>query len=117
MNFSISSNWVILVIAGINASLGNVFLKKSQMNSMSSDLISNVMSLWFLGGLMFYGVNVILFAKALKVIPVSVAYPVLAGVGFFSTSILAIFYFDESMSLHKITGIILILIGMMIVGK
>ncbi|MDR1578249.1 MAG: hypothetical protein LBT86_08530 [Deltaproteobacteria bacterium] len=38
----------------------------------------------------FFGINVILFAKALDKLPVSVAYPVFAGLGFLLATIFRI---------------------------
>ena len=69
------------------------------------------LSLWFIGGLLFYIVNVVLFAKALDRLPVSIAYPVLAGVGFALLTAASAFFFGERMSVLQYFGLAFILGG------
>jgi multidrug transporter EmrE-like cation transporter len=70
-----------------------------------------ITSPWFLLGLFFYGINVILFAKALDKLPVSVAYPVFAGLGFLFIAVFSNIMLSESLNVFKIFGIIMIFCG------
>jgi len=63
-----------------------------------------------------YGCNVILFAKALQVLDVSKAYPVLAAIGFSTLSILAAVLFRESLSLTNYAGLLVIIVGISLVA-
>ncbi|BDU57281.1 hypothetical protein LMORI2_02630 [Limnohabitans sp. MORI2] len=76
-----------------------------------------ILNPYFIAGLVFYGINVLLFAKALEVLPVSVAYPVLAGGGFlllvFTSSILL----GEVVGLYQGFGILLILTGVILLAN
>jgi len=76
------SSWLLVIAAGVNSCIGNLLLKQSQCTRNADGLVGLLSSPWFVGGLVFYGVNVILFAKALEHLPMSSAYSVLASVAF-----------------------------------
>lgn len=73
--------WLLVFAAGINSCIGNLLLKKARMGG-ETGLLAMLLNPYFLGGMCFYGVNVVLFGKALERLPVSSAYPVLAATGF-----------------------------------
>jgi multidrug transporter EmrE-like cation transporter len=110
-----STAWILILLAAVNSTLGNLLLKKS--STPGGDLFDMLFNPYFIAGLAFYGVNVLLFAKALEVLPVSMAYPVLAGVGFlllvFASSILL----GEMVGLYQGLGVILILAGVILLAK
>jgi len=59
--------WLLVLTAGINSCIGNLLLKKSRLVARGDEgLFDLLLSPWFIGGLLFYGINVILFAKALE---------------------------------------------------
>ncbi|MDR1086010.1 MAG: multidrug efflux SMR transporter [Deltaproteobacteria bacterium] len=107
--------WTFLAVAGFNSCIGNLFLKHSRLVA-KPGFWPMVTSPWLILGLCFYGINVILFAKALDKLPVSVAYPVFAGVGFVFVAWLSNLYFGESLHLSKIIGMILILGGITVLS-
>ncbi|MDR1871934.1 MAG: EamA family transporter [Deltaproteobacteria bacterium] len=102
--------WLLLVGAGINTCLGNLLLKQSRLVA-KPGFWPMITSYWFILGLFFYGINVILFAKALDKIPVSVAYPVFAALGFLFITFISNIIFKESITIYKTIGIILIIGG------
>jgi multidrug transporter EmrE-like cation transporter len=102
--------WLLLTGAGINTCLGNLLLKQSRLVA-KPGFWPMITSHWFILGLLFYGINVILFAKALDKIPVSVAYPVFAGLGFLFITFLSNIIFNENVNVYKIIGIVLIFGG------
>lgn len=108
--------WCLIIVAAINSTLGNLLLKKSREN-LNLSLIEQLFNGWFIGGLLFYGINVILFAKALEKLPVSVAYPVLAGIGFLLLTVSASWMLGEKIAPIQIFGIGLILFGVFLLAK
>ena len=78
MGYLIDKSWILIFLAGLNSTIGNLFLKSSEMTDTFWFAIP--LNIWFLFGLMFYGFNV-LVAKALQTLDVSAAYP-LAGISF-----------------------------------
>lgn len=103
--------WVLVLLAGVNSTIGNLFLKKSRLIAQDASFINSIFEPWFIGGLAFYGVNVILFAKALDHIQVSIAYPILAATGFTLLIVTSSFFFGESLKSLQYVGVVFILIG------
>ena len=109
--------WLYVFIAGINTCIGNLMLKQSRRVPHDSSLFSMLFSPWFIMGLVFFGMNVIIFTKALEKLPVSAAYPVLAGLGFCLLAICSSLIFKERLSLSQWSGVVLILAGIVIVSR
>jgi multidrug transporter EmrE-like cation transporter len=70
--------------------------------------------LWI--GLGCYGVSVILWLGALSRLPVSVAYPMLS-LGYVVNAIAAALLFGEVFSVTKLTGILLIGLGVIVLSR
>ncbi|MER8511272.1 SMR family transporter [Mesorhizobium sp. M0894] len=102
--------WVLA--AGLNSCIGNLLLKWSRTSlPANAGLADNFLSIGFMGGLAFYGLNVILFAKGLDSMEISVAYPILAGSGFAMLMIASHYLFGEPFHPHKWIGVALVLAG------
>lgn len=108
--------WSLVLIAAINSTLGNLMLKKSNAGE-SANLLELILNPWFFGGLIFYGLNLLLFTKALVKLPVSVAYPILAGVGFILLTLLSSIFFDEKFSLLQWVGLFFIIFGITLMAN
>jgi multidrug transporter EmrE-like cation transporter len=113
---SVASAWWFVVIAGLLSTAGNLCLKKASLAAPGANLLTMVFNPYFIGGLFFYGMNVLLFASALKQLEVSKAYPVLAAIGFSTLSVLAVVVFRENLSLINYLGIGVILLGIALVS-
>jgi multidrug transporter EmrE-like cation transporter len=108
--------WVLL--AGLNSCVGNLLVKASQANAAAgAGFIERLFSLAFIGGLAFYGINVVLFAKALETLPVSVGYPMLAGSGFAALTLAAAVLFGEAITLTKLAGLGCVLLGIVLLAR
>lgn len=117
---SVNSVWVawsLVLAAGVNSCIGNLLLKRSRLEAPDPSLFSLLFSPWFIAGLVFYGINVILFAKALDKLPVSAAYPVLAGMGFGLITIAGSYFFGERLGLNQYIGLGIILTGIIIMSR
>jgi multidrug transporter EmrE-like cation transporter len=104
---------VLVLLASLNSTLGNLMLKQSRLVQDGSDPapVSQFLSAWFIGAVFFYVVNVFLFAKALDRMPVSLGYPILAASGFAMLTIAAAVLFGERLGVWQIAGLILVTIG------
>lgn len=109
--------WIFVIAAGVNTCIANLFLKQSRLVAQGDDFVSSFFSPWFLGGIAIFGVNVILFAKALDRLPVSAAYPVLAGLGFGLLAIAGGVIFDERLNPTQWVGVGAILAGIILVSR
>ncbi|MER9607013.1 multidrug efflux SMR transporter [Mesorhizobium sp. M0243] len=109
---------ITVLAAGLNSCIGNMLLKWSR-TSLPTDAgpIDKFLSIGFMGGLLFYGVNVVFFAKALDSMEVSVAYPILAGSGFAMLAVASYYIFGEPFHLSKGIGLGLVLAGIIVLTR
>jgi multidrug transporter EmrE-like cation transporter len=110
-------SWLLILAAGVNSMIGNVLLKQSRLVVPSGGFIDEIRSPWFIGGLVFYGINVILFAKALDRLPVSAAYPVLAACGFALLAVVSAVIFGERLSPPQYFGLVVTLGGIALIAR
>ena len=66
-------------------------------------------------GVVGYAGAVLLLAQTLKTLPVGLTYAIWAGVGVVGVAIVGVFFFGEVMTLTKISGIALIIVGVALV--
>lgn len=109
--------WSLVLAAGVNTCIGNLLLKQSRRVPNEPGFFSLFFSPWFIGGLVFFGINVILFTKALEKLPVSAAYPVLAGLGFSLIAVFSNLLFGERLGFNQWLGIGMILAGIIIISR
>ncbi len=69
-----------------------------------------------LGGIFAYGLSLIVWIMALSRVPVSVAYP-MVSIGYVLTAIAAWHFLGESVSVMRIAGIGVIILGVVIVAR
>lgn len=106
--------WMLLILAGVISCVGNLLLKQSRLAAVEGGLKELLLSPWFIGGCAFYGVNVILFAKAMDRLPVNIAYPVLAGVNFALLAVSSALIFGERLGWMQGLGVAMIAAGILL---
>jgi len=114
------TGWLLVAIAALLNGGGSLLLKQSRLRAAEladSSLGGLLFSPWFIGGLACYGINVILFAKALEKLPVSVAYPVLAGASLAMISLVAAWLFHEKLAAVHWAGAVFILVGIILITR
>ena len=117
MDYLIHKAWIYVVLAGLNSTIGNLLLKKSS-NVIGVTIWNFIpVNIWFMSGLMFYGLNVILFTKALKTLEVAAAYPVLAGISFSLLPVASFILFNERLTSIRYIGIVVVLFGIYLLSK
>ncbi len=118
MNINLTFNtWSFVFAASINTCIGNLLLKRSRLEAPDPGLVSLLLSPWFISGLVFYSINVVLFGKALDKLPVSTAYPVFAGLGFGLIAITGSWFFQERLGVNQYLGLGIILIGIIVMSR
>ena len=117
MNLPLITAWGFLLLAAVNSTIGNILLKKSRLVVEKNDFISLLIQPYFIAGLVFYGINVILFAKSLDVLKVSIAYPVLAAGGFTFLIIASHIFIGEQLNMNQYVGIVIILAGVFLLAS
>jgi multidrug transporter EmrE-like cation transporter len=108
---------VLLILAGINSCIGNLLLKQSRRAAVDGGLGEMLLSPWFIGGCAFYGINVVLFAKAMDRLPVNIAYPVLAGVNFALLVLASAWFLGERLGWMQGLGVAMIAAGIFLAAS
>lgn len=71
----------------------------------------------FLAGVLFYGLAALVWFRVISTQPLSSSYPLLVSFTFVLVTAGASYFFDERISMGKIGGIILILLGVITVAR
>lgn len=110
--------FLLIILAGLNSCLGNLALKYSRTVDLpDADFFSKMLNGYFMLGMAFYSINVVLFAKALDSAAVSVAYPVLAGSGFAMLAVSSAVVFGERLSAQQLAGLIIVVVGIALLAR
>ena len=106
-----------MLLAAVNSTIGNLMLKHSTTLAQKDNIVSLLMQPYFIGGMFFYGINVILFAKSLEVLKVSLAYPVLAASGFTLLILMSNLFMGEQLNGRQYAGVVVVLIGVFLLSS
>ncbi|MDG1727492.1 MAG: SMR family transporter [Emcibacteraceae bacterium] len=102
----------LILLAGVNSTIGNILLKISREKLIpNSSLVNEYISPWFIGALVFYGINVVVFAKSLDFLPVNIGYPILAASSFIMLSLASWVIFGDRMNVIQLLGLGVITLG------
>jgi len=117
---------VVLVLAGVGLNaMAQLFLKAGTnavgaFGFTAANAVPVALKLAFephiLGGLACYVVSVVLWIMALSRIEVSVAYPMLS-IGYVVNAVAAYYLFGEAVTLARLGGIALIILGVFLVAR
>jgi multidrug transporter EmrE-like cation transporter len=103
---------ILVLLAGVNSCIGNLALKHSRtLSPPDAGFVVKMLNPYFVAGLVFYGINVLLFAKALDSAPVSIAYPILASTGFALLTLTSALFLNEAVGWQQLLGLCLLVGG------
>lgn len=63
-----------------------------------------------------YAISFVLLSQIVKTLPIGVAYAIWAGIGTAAIAAIGVFFLDEPLSLVKMGGIVLIVVGVVCVN-
>lgn len=99
--------WIYLLIAILTEVVGTTMMKVSQG---LTRLIPAVLMF------VLYGVSFVFMAMALKKIEVSTAYAIWSGLGTALIAAIGIYWFQESINLAKVAGLVLVIAGVVLLN-
>lgn len=113
-------NYVLILLNTLILVSGQFLWKFGMMNKENSfssvgEVIKLLLSPYILSGLTMYGFATVLWLFILTRVPLSVAYP-LQSLAYVFAVFGAYFIFNESLSIMKIAGVLLIIIGVSLIG-
>ncbi len=116
-------NILILIIPIFMAAIAQLCLKRGISGWGSLDFsLSNIFSLiprilqngWLLSGMFFFGISFLVYLFALSKLQLNIAYPIFVSAGVIIISLASWFFFKETLSWFQISGIILIIFGILL---
>jgi len=105
---SMTSEWLLLSLAVCFEIAGAIGLRFSEGFSL---LLPTVLALGA------FTLALYLVSHVMKSLPVSIAYPVWAGGGTAGVALLGVLVLGENMNLQKLTGIVLVFIGVIMINR
>ena len=109
-----SSIFYVLLAALFNV-IGNLFLKQHALTvNKELNFFLQILSFNFLFSILFFGLNLIAFSKALELTSINIAYPILIGVSIILIILLSAILFKESLNLYNLFGLIFIITGILL---
>jgi len=100
----------------LKASVSDTGIISLDMHSLFTSAGSLATNLWLWLGLFCYAISVVVWILALSRVDVSIAYPMLS-IGYIVNAFAAWHLFDEPMSLGKVVGIGVIILGVYILAR
>ena len=110
-------HWLLVGAGALSTAIANILLKKSRLTATDPGLLALVSSPWFLGALVFYCLELLLSAKALERLPVSITVPVFFGVMFSAVLILSNLFLAERLMTNQLIALGLISAGIIMSYK
>jgi spermidine export protein MdtJ len=100
-------SWFYLIVAVFFNITANFCFKYSSLE-VNRKYLSIV---FFVSGLIFGAINTIFYVQSLKKVDLNIAYPVFSAGSIIFISILSLFLFNESLTIQKAAGIVVVCIG------
>lgn len=116
----IAAKAILILFTSLTATLGNTLLKTGASAGGEGELleIRNLPRTLFkpaiIGGGLIYLVSMILWITVLRVIDLSLAYPMQIGLNFIFIMLIARVYFRETLSWGKLVGVVFIFAGIVL---
>lgn len=117
---------LLLVLLGVGLNAAGQLLLKAGTNAVghfefhADNLIPVALKLalqpWILGGVVCYGISLVVWIMALSRVPVSIAYPMLS-IGYVINAFIAYFWFGEALAMQKMLGIGFIMLGVVLITR
>src|SRR5688572_27522120 len=82
----------------------------------ASSLIGALLTPAVAGGLALYGAGTLVWLTALSRVEVSQAYP-FVGLGFVLTAVFGHYLFGDNLSLHRVGGVLLVIVGIVVIAR
>ena len=105
---------LILITVILNASAQLVLKKGAE--TLVNNTIEYIFNIYIIFGIFIYALSVLTWIYVLSKTDVSYAYPFLS-LGYIITTIGGFYYFNEDINIGKITGILIVSIGVVIISK
>ena len=114
---------ILIIIAATMMSFGSLGLKGAieaiggfaeNIGTIHKDIFALAINPIFIVGLILYGGGTLIWMRVISTEPISVGYPILMSIAFITVTGGAAFFFSEAITIPKIIGMIVIVVGVVI---
>ena len=112
-----------IIWAIIFNALGNILIKTGMINQENLFKQGSIKAFFLIItnpfaflGIASFGIAFVLYGGVLSKLDLSIAYPIMTGMGFLLVLLAAIFFFQESINLFRVLGIVAILFGVTVIS-
>lgn len=95
---------------------GMLLVGETGIGNLFTNLGSMIMNIWLWAAMICYAISILLWMAVLSKVEVSFAYPFLS-VGYIVAAIAGYMFFNESLSITRIVGIIVICVGVILISR
>jgi len=106
---------IIVILCTLLTSLGQLLIKFG-VNKLSFSNLITILNIHLILGILVYGFAAVLFIGVLRKVDLSLVYPII-GTSFVWVSILSYIFLKETINLFKISGILVIILGVALIGR
>jgi multidrug transporter EmrE-like cation transporter len=108
-------NYTYFLIAIVFNAVANILLKIAAIGNEGTSVRALIMNPYAVLGVVIFASNVYFYIQALRVLPISLVYPIMTAVGFTIINAYGIFVLKESVSAMVIVGYVTIILGVFFV--
>lgn len=108
--------YVLLVAFALLLSAGQILFKQAATASDEKPFHLALLNGWMVAALFLYGFATGLWVWILRSTPLSIAYPFVA-LGFILVPLAAHYLFGEQLTIRYISGVVLIIAGLVVIGR
>ena len=117
--------WLVLISAGLQVA-GTLLLRSGidraggfggSLAEVPNSLLRLASQPLFIIGFILYGMAALVWFRVVATQPLSTAYPLLVSLTFIFVTLGAVILFQESLTLQKLLGLVILLVGIFIAGK
>lgn len=118
----IAAKIILVLLASLAAAFGNTLLKVGASHGLEGEeftmrhLPRTFLKPAIIGGIALYGIQQLLWITALRIMDLSVAYPLMIGLNFSFIMAAAWLYFKEPVSPGRLAGVALIFAGVIAIA-
>lgn len=115
--------YLIFIAAIVFNALANILIKLGMKSggvvnfaNLGSTLLNLLTNIYFLIGLLSFGLALVFYSFVLQKVNLSIAYPIMTSMGFVLVILVSVFYLKESLSVFQMLGILFIAAGVWLVA-
>lgn len=117
---------ILIIVAATMMSFGSLGLKGAieaiggfggNLATIHKDIFALMINPIFIVGIILYGAGTLVWMRVISTEPLSVGYPILMSMAFATITVGAAIFFKEAITIPKIIGMIVIIIGVVIASN